>query len=263
MKQLIQLSIISSLLVSTPIFALDNPVEGFYLGILAGISHGPASDQITFPEPPLPGSPTFTGKVTYSSVGGFGGVALGYKLSHFRLEGEIFYNRFSTGPLLIGSCTLQSPKVVGPTGVCPQGKDYDDFEKNGEAYSGSSAATYGMINFYFDFFTPYQPSNAVPYLGIGLGEARIRNFSNFIYTKEVLPSHGFNTTFTAPAVQGILGLSYFMDDFTWVGMDLRYNTTRSLHQVSDTIVADKKYALTSLNFNVNFAFDKGGFNSNS
>jgi hypothetical protein len=259
MKQLIKLSIISNLLVSTSLFALDNPVEGFYTGILAGISHGPASNQVAFSEPFQGSTMNFVGKVTYSSVGGGGGAVLGYKLSHFRLEGELFYNRISTGPLKVGSCTLEHPSILSPTGDCPRGT-YDDFRVKGEAYSGSSAAVYGMVNFYYDFFTPNSSTNTVPYVGLGVGRAQVRNFSNFIYTNLRGASHGSNITTTATALQGILGVSYFMDDFTWIGMDLRYSTTKNLPQIQDAVVASKQYALTSLNFNVNFAFDKGAIN---
>ena len=257
MKQLIKLGIISNLLMSTPIFALDNPVDGFYVGILAGISHGPTSDQVIFHEDGM----LFTGTVSYSNVGAFGGATFGYKLSHFRAEGELFYNRFSTGPLKVGTCTIQNRNIASPTGICTPGT-YDSFEANGEGYSGSSTATYGMINLYYDFFTPNSHTNVVPYFGIGLGEARIRNFSDFVYTTSPdLYSHGSNVTYTTPAAQGILGASYFMDDFTWAGLDLRYNTTKNSHQAADTSVQHKKYTVTSLNFNINFAFDKGGFNN--
>lgn len=263
MKQLVQLGILSNLLISSAAFAVNNPVQGFYLGIMAEVSHGPASNQLVFVQPPPPSLPatTFTGKVTYSSVGGGGGATLGYKLSSFRLEGEILYNRISTGPLKVGSCTLESPNVITPTGVCPAGT-YDSFQARGLGYSGSSAVVYGLVNVYYDFISSNTETNAVPYVGIGIGRAQIRNFSDFIATApNGSPlSNGGNVTFTSSAAQGILGVSYFMDDFTWAGMDLRYTTTKSAPQLQDAASTSKNYALTSLNFNINFAFDKGGFN---
>ena len=91
-----------------------------------------------------------------------------------------------------------------------------------------------------------------------------QNFSNFLSTNNseiVIPkaSQGFNTSFNTSVIQGIIGVSYFMDDFTWAGMDLRYTTTKSLPQMQDFASRDKPYALTSLNFNINFAFDKGAW----
>lgn len=281
MKKVIQLGILSNLLINSAAFALNNPIQGFYAGIMAGISHGPASDQVVFEERvSRTNTQRFTGKVTYSSVGGGGGAVLGWKFSHVRLEGELLYNRISTGPLLVdpGGCTLQSPNVFSPTGVCTPGTGdpgtYDRFRLRGLAYSGSSAVTYGLFNVYFDFFSP-ESYQTVPYVGIGIGKAQIRNFNDFINTNigsspstypdgTVNPnaseglSHGHTVTVTTTAVQGILGVSYYMDDFTWAGMDLRYTTTPALTQISDASAAKKSYALTSLNFNINFAFDKGG-----
>jgi len=248
MKQLVQLSILSNLLISSAVFALNNPVQGFYAGILAGISHGPSNDTVHFREDDM----HFTGTVGYSSVGGGGGAVLGYKLSHFRLEAEMMYNRISTGPLQVGTCTLVSPNILSPTGFCPRG-EYDRFQAKGLAYSGSSATTWGLINFYYDFFTPNSYTNVVPYIGFGVGGVQIRNFSDFTNTNTSI-SHGNNITFTTSAAQGVVGLSYYMDDFTWLGMDYRLATTKSLTQIQDS-----RYTLNALNFNINFAFDKGGF----
>jgi opacity protein-like surface antigen len=254
MKQLIQLGIISNLLISSTAFAL-NPVQGFYVGLLAGISHGPASNQVAF----LEDGQIFTGKVTYSSVGGGGGATLGYKLSHFRLEGELLYNRFSTGPLTVdpGGCTIENHNISTPTGVCTPVM-YDRFRAKALGYSGSSSVTYGLINFYYDFFSSDSDALVVPYVAIGIGQARIKNFNNLINTN-TLVSRGFDKeSVNSTAIQGILGLSYYMDDFTWAGMDLRYTTTKSLPQIQDSVVLNKSYALTALMFNINFAFDKGG-----
>ncbi|BCA94867.1 hypothetical protein TUM19329_12280 [Legionella antarctica] len=248
MKQLIQLGVLSSFLASSAALALNNPIQGFYAGIMAGISHGPSNNSVIFEEDRT----LFTGIVNYSSVGGGGGAMLGYKLSHFRLEGEILYNRFSTGPLQVnpGGCTLESPNVLTPSGFCPPGI-FDRFQEKALGYSGSSAVTYGIGNLYYDFFTPNSNTNVVPYIGLGIGMAQIRNFSDFVNTNTSF-SHGFNDTFTTQVAQGILGLSYFMDDFTWAGMDLRYITTKSLPEMDN-----QRYGLISLNFTINFAFDKG------
>lgn len=262
MKKLVLLSV----LIPTTAMAISEPVEGFYGGLLAGISHGPGSNGVTFVEQSILDRTVFnvyTGKVTYSSAGAGGGAVLGYKLNHFRLEGEILYNRFSTGPLLVNDCSLQNIDIDTPTGICNA-----DFQAKKLGYSGSSAATYGLVNLYVDFFTPHSETNLVPYLGLGIGKVQIRDFSSFVnttvnpqftYQLGDMVSHGSNITVTTNAVQGILGVSYFMDDFTWAGMDLRYTTTNALSQVSDSTSARKKYALTALMFNINFAFDVGAF----
>lgn len=256
MKQLIRAAIVTNLLISSTAFAINaHPVEGFYLGFLAGISHGPNNDRVTFRED----GQQFTGTVSYSPVGAGGGGVFGYKLSNFRTEFELIYNRISTGPLRVdpGGCTLENSDIVTPSGVCtpaPEGA-YDRFRAKALGYQGSSAATYGLFNFYYDIFTQESHTDMFPYVGIGIGGANIRNFSNFVNTNTT-NSHGSNVTFNAPVVQGILGLGFFMDDFTWAGMDLRYaSTLKSYPQIQN-----RTYSLVSLMFNINFALDKGAIN---
>lgn len=244
MKQLIQLGIISNLLLSTTSFAL-NPVQGFYVGLIGEVSRGPSSSDEVF---------TFTtagitvpGKVSYSPISGGAGATFGYKFRHFRLEAEILYNRISTGPFEVGSCTLQSSNVETPTGACPAWI-YD----RALGYNGSSAAFYGMANAFWDFFSYENNSPTVPFIGVGLGKAQIKTGSNFTNTISDA-TIGATRTNSSTAAQGIIGVSYFMDDYAWVALDYRYLTTNSLSAVNKN-----RYTLNTLNFTVDFAFDKGG-----
>lgn len=242
MKQLFQLSLISSLALSPSVFAL-NPVQGFYGGLMAEASHGPTTHIIEFTHDNL----LFTGTVNYNQIGGGGGLVLGYRIQNYRIEGEFLYNRVSYDSLKIGACTLQSPSVTTPTGICPQ----DNFQSSGLGFNGSTAVAYGMINGYYDFVSYGSENYVVPYLGFGLGESRVKNSSNFVNTSN-LNSRGYSETFNSPAAQVILGVSFYMDDYTWAGMDYRYLTTNTIKNFANT-----RYGISTLNFNVNFAFGKG------
>jgi opacity protein-like surface antigen len=253
MKQLIKIGLLSQLLCTTPLFAL-NPIEGFYGGLLGEVSHGPSNDAIVFRED----SQIFHGTVDYSPIAGGAGVMLGYKYKHFRLEGEFLYNRISTGPVTVGTCTIQSPNVITPTGVCPAGI-YDGFQAKALGYSGSSTAIYGLVNGFWDFFSYEGSSQVTPYIGIGIGMASIKNGSSFINTNTDY-SHGQTHSGSGSAHQGILGVSYYMDDFTWCSADYRYLNTTQKANIRDELgshIPSKSYLLNTFNLTINFAFDKG------
>lgn len=256
MKQLIKFSLFSSLLLSTQAFAI-NPIQGFYGGLIGEVSHGPSNDQVFFRED----AALFHGTVTYSSISGGAGGYIGYKYSHFRVEAEGLYNRISTGPLTVGTCVIQSANVLTPTGFCPQATS-DHFREKALGYSGSSSGTYGLLNAFWDFYSDEPDSYFSPYLGIGLGVASIKNSSNFINTIN-LYSHGHSIIGNGTAAQGIIGVSYYMDDFTWAGMDYRYLTTKLKADLENELGANlptRNYTLNTLNFTINFAFDKGAIN---
>jgi opacity protein-like surface antigen len=255
MKQLIKLGLLSQVLFSTHLFAL-NPVAGFYGGIFGEMSHGPSSSQVIFAED----FQVFQGTVGYSPLSAGGGIMLGYKYRQLRGEAEFFINRISTGPVTVGTCVIENVDVVTPTGYCPPGI-YDSFEAKTLGYEGNSTASYLFLNGIWDFFSYDGTTDVVPYLGLGLGYSLIRNGSSFVNTTTDA-SHGQDPSSKGVAYQGILGVSYYMDDFTWCSLDYRY--------VSSTVQAEsltnlglvyslpsKKYTLNTLNITVNFAFDKG------
>lgn len=253
MKQLIKLTLCSSLICSTSLFAI-NPIDGFYGGLLGEVSHGPSGDQIYFKEDTM----IFHGNVDYSPISGGVGFMLGYRYGHFRLEGELLYNHISTGPVTIGTCTLESPNVSTPTGLCPAGT-YDGFKEKALGYSGSSTAIYGLANGFWDFFSYESTTELVPYIGLGFGLSSVKNKSSFINTL-TNSSHGQTHTGSGPAYQGILGFSYFMDDFTWCSADYRYlKSTRRADTRYElgSHIPSKSYILNTLNLTINVAFDKG------
>lgn len=242
MKQFLSFGFISSIAFSSSLFAL-NPIPGAYGGMMAQVSRGPSTRPIDFNHDNL----SFLGTVNYSQLGGGGGAFVGYRIQNVRLEGEILYNRVSYSSLKIGSCTLQSPTVETPTGHCPQ----DHFQQDRVGFNGSTATLYGLFNGYYDFFSYGSENTVIPYLGLGIGQARIKNSSNFVNTT-TQASRGGSSTISSLAAQGILGVSFYIDDYTWAGIDYRYLTTNGL-----TDFGNGRYGISTLNFNINFSFGSG------
>ena len=204
MKRLIPLCLLTHATLSNLAFAL-NPIQGFYGGGLATISSGPATYNLSF----IRDGMDFQSIVNNSRIGGGGGLALGYRLRNFRVEGEFLYNYQSAGTLSVGSCTLHRPGLLTPTGTCPEASLHQDEL----GFDGSNTALYGMFNAYFDFYTQDSESSIVPFLGLGIGMARVKHSVNFESPNVTLScltnTCGGSITTSGGAAQGILGLSLF------------------------------------------------------
>lgn len=247
MKQLIPFGFVSTLLLSTNAFSV-NPSQGFYVGLLGEGSSGPSSYTTVFEEDGY----FFEGRVNNSRIGGGGGAMLGYRYNQFRLEAEFLYNWNGSGTVNVGECTLQSPTVLTPTGFC---SNLDNFEGNKLGFNGSIATLYGMANLLYDFVDYDTESNYFPYVGLGIGHASVESRGNFVRTvtpAATPPSHGQKASYSSGAAQGIIGLGLFMDDFTWAGVDYRYLTTNTIRGLNN-----QRYAINTVNVNVNLSFDKG------
>lgn len=245
-----KLLVITSCLINSMAFSM-NPIQGFYGGILGEISHGPSSEPVIFKQD----ATVFIGKVNYSSISGGGGAMIGYKYLHFRAEGELLINRISTGPVTVGTCTIENKNAPTPTGACPAGI-YDHFKANALGFSGNSTAYYGLFNAIWDFYSDTTESDIAPYLGLGGGYASIRNGNSFVHTTTQYSSGSVSST-NGAAFQGILGISYYMDDFTWASLDFRYLTAqrKANQEAIANNISTSRYTLNTLNITVNFAFD--------
>ncbi|MBA2648770.1 MAG: outer membrane beta-barrel protein [Legionella sp.] len=252
MKPLCRFLILSSLMFQSFAYALD-PINGFYGGGLAEISHSPSKYMLIVPNTVL------VGTVNNNPVGGGGGGMFGYRFHNFRAEAEVLFNYNSAKNLAIGSCRLLSPNVLTPidvvTGTCTE----DSFEVNKTGFKGHTTALYGLINGFYDIYTHESTCNIIPYVGLGFGGARIQNNIKLINTVTpiVTPvSTKMKASTTTSAAQGILGVSTFLDDFTWIGMDYRYLTTGALKAQNNFMLENNsRYALHTLNFFINFSFD--------
>lgn len=270
MKQLIQISFASSVLFSGAALAV-NPIQGFYGGLLSEGSRGP---DLTFGIAPTltfaPGGivpiiiPLTNATVSFNTLGGGGGAVLGYRIQNFRVEGEVLYNRISYSMLKTGGgCNIQTPGIATPTGTCPatyynpQGTIPTITNTLGLGFDGSASGIYGMINGFYDFITYDGESNWAPYLGLGIGYARITNSARFYYNNIQLG--GLDAMGSSTAAQGIIGISYFMDDYMWASLDYRYLTTNTINLTENTNNTNNsgnpRYALNTINLSVNFSFD--------
>ncbi|MFA6302288.1 MAG: outer membrane beta-barrel protein [Legionella sp.] len=268
MKQWIRFSLISGFAFSCSAYALE-PIQGWYIGMLAGVSIGPSeysrNFSVTLPEQALPFEGTAT--INNNVAGGGIGAVVGYRFQPIRAEAEVYYNYTSTRNLIIDRCTYESPTVGTPTGICPPPNAPVG---SGVGFNGSTGVTYALVNFYYDWFNISEdPDNPViPYLGLGIGGARVKNGVNFV-NDLTIRSIGGTTTSNVAAGQFIVGISYFMDDYAWFGVDYRYLSTgtitigRQKNESTSDIFDNQtsgRYGLNIIMFNVNFSFDNASLN---
>ncbi len=248
MRLLIKAGFLLGLTISTSAYTAD-PVEGFYFGVLGGISHSP-NTQLNF----TINNTAYNGEVTLEPVGGGGGFSLGYKINRFRLEGEFFFNINNYDTLRVNSCTLVSPNVLSPEGTCPA-----FITDNGLGFKGSTMDFYGLFNVFYDFLSSDPNVNFFPYVGLGLGGAIVKNNGQVQNNKffadgytPIVVSKGFSNS--GFAGQGIVGISSYVDDFTTLGVDFRYLST--FNSGNGNRVNTPNWVAT-INFTANFALDKG------
>lgn len=229
MSRLCKTGFLALLLANGSAFAL-HPVQGLYGGILLGFNYTPKTNLYL---------PTFTpgvnvdGTLNYGILGDIGG-QVGYRWNKYRLEGQFIYNNSPYKSIVVGGVTIRD----------------DSSNTTGVRLEGSTDTGLAMVNGYYDFFTSDASRNFIPYVGAGVGYAYVSNNLK-IYNKEVVVTAGrIKETNTSPAGQIILGSSYFLDDFTFFGMDVRYFTTSSKSNALDSRVQ-----VYSFNLSFNGAFN--------
>lgn len=257
MRQLIKFGFIVGLTISSHVFSAD-PVQGLYVGVLAGVSHA-SNPQLNFSVNQSSYNPT----ITLGPIGGGGGFSLGYKVNRFRLEGEFLFNINNYSEAKIGPCTLISPTVLGPQGTCPE-----FIEDNNIGFKGNTAGLYGLFNVFFDFLSIDTNVNFVPYVGLGVGGAIIQNkiqIQNSQYASSDAVQISIDKTVSKNGIagQGIIGFSYYLDDFATIGMDFRYlttvksNSSNSRTNFNSNANSNSQFGIATINFTGNFALDKG------
>lgn len=220
MKQSIKITMATLCLSSAQAFAL-NPFPGWYAGIILGGSYAPNVD-LTFNAPNTPlstacstsvGCTPTTGSLSYSGYGNIGG-QIGYRRNHFRLELEPVVNYNPYDKITVGTVKYSSPKSSSSVRL-----------------KGSTTTVGVLFNGYYDFYVAGGASNFVPYLGGGIGYAYVKNDIKFYCNNVTIPCTELNKSNNGPIAQGIVGASYYLDDFTWFGLDYRYITTNKINSL--------------------------------
>lgn len=197
-----------------------SPRDGFYAGALFGGTYehnlnfsstspiGTLSLPVTLP---VTASENKTATLGFKLLVNAGG-QFGYRFcENYRVEIEALYNNNPYSFLRIGDTTIHAPDT-----------------STGLRIKGSTTEGIGFFNAYYDFLGLSDgDSSVVPYVGLGIGYAYIYNVARLYYNNEELNPTGksLKKTVTTPAGQVMLGMSYFMDDFMSVGMDIRYYAT--------------------------------------
>jgi opacity protein-like surface antigen len=140
------------------------------------------------------------------NIGGFGG----YRCNHWRAEGELMLNYNPYSSLKIGSFTINKTSS----------------SSTGFGLKGQTTTAAFMVNGYYDFFN--ESSYFSPYVGLGVGYAMLRSNIKFYFADTYITGSSVSNNSSSPAAQLILGLGYFMDDYTTIGLDYRYFTTKTI-----------------------------------
>lgn len=247
MNKLVKLSLLSTLVFNHTVFAL-NPVQGIYVQLIGTGSRGNTNADFTFFNPVT--ERLIDGKLKYNPLGGGIGLSSGYKFSNFRIEGELLYNYNSYDYFTVDGCRVQSPSVSTPVGeTCPA-----FFGDEQIGLKGNTSVVYGMVNAFYDFFSHNSESLLVPYIGGGIGYTWITNTEN-LTNKITTTTVKFSETHNASAAQGILGLGYYIDDYSWVSLDYRYITTGLTDTLRSRGVNNHNYSINTINVTIASTFD--------
>ena len=208
-----------------------NPVSGIYLGGMLGGSYQP-NTTLSFVHP-LTSGPS-TGTLIHSPLVDVA-AEVGYRFHYnYRLEAELYFNSAPYTELKLPGANITTGNKVG-------------LNMQGQTYLGAF-----MVNALYDFITPDSECKVAPFLGLGIGYASIQNSIKFHFNNMYVKNSTLTQTSSTPAAQGIIGLSYFADEFAWFGIDFRYLTTQKIAQFSNARVN-----ISSVNLSVNGTFDCG------
>jgi len=248
MKWMTQALLAGSLgMVSITAHAFLNPEPAWYGGLIVGANYA-ANVPFTYVNTSGVVEP---GQLGHNIMGSIGG-QIGYRwCDNYRAEAEFFFNNSPYSYLRLGDVTIHSPKTSS------------DLRLKGKTDSGIAT-----FNIFYDIFGDFS-SQVVPYLGVGGGYAYLKSEINFYFNDELVTPEDYEDTVGAipskrsksgPVGQAIVGVSYYMDDFSYFALDVRYLISADqiiLNQQArrTTNEVNARYQLYSFNIVFNGAFD--------
>lgn len=227
--------------------AFINPEPAWYGGLIVGANYA-ANVPFTYVNTSGVVEP---GQLGHNIMGSIGG-QIGYRwCDNYRAEAEFFFNNSPYSYLRLGDVTIHSPKTS------------PDLRLKGKTDSGI-----GTFNIFYDIFGDFS-SQVVPYIGIGAGYAYLKSEINFYYNDTLVTAEEYDSIVGAvptkrsksgPVGQAIVGVSYYLDDFSYFALDGRYLVSaeqtiinQQERRASNEVTA--RYQLYSFNIVFNGAFD--------
>lgn len=230
------------ILLHTKVYALDPVANAWYAGIFLGPSATAASNfdfgsTVTFQNTNGYISAS-SGTIKEGVLGGIGG-QVGYRfcLKH-RIEAEWYYNNNHIKSLQLSNYSIYLADYPS-LNVTNVNKVFQSNTNTSYAYvQGDTNTGALMMNFIYDFFAASKDgySKVVPFVGVGLGYAYVQNALQLYRPTTIDPDNDpisnrevleVLQTRWIYAAQIMAGVNYFMDDFTWFGIDARFFRTGS------------------------------------
>ena len=201
------------------------PLEGWYAGLMLGPTQ---SFDFSFNLiNPLKGTPA-AGQLSYNRSLNEA-VQIGYRYDKFRSEAQLVFNQSKFNQVQIDNLLINSQ---------------DNF--HGLSLSGNTHYFAAMFNTFYEFYQEDVEVRFVPYVGLGIGYASIKNTLSLRYNQRQI--FGRNDSASAPMGQAIAGINYFFTDTYSLGLDYRYMSTPN-HKTLNTSVSVE--AINAV-FNVSF-----------
>jgi opacity protein-like surface antigen len=207
--------------VYTTSFGEINLVNGVYYGMTVGGQY-----MTDFKDAPIPAIPTIpitpTQGIYSNQIGVTAGFQVGYRFfDRYRVEGEIQYARTK-----ISSVKSTTNVIIAATPTA--------------SLDGSNQNFGFLFNGYIDLITHQKHSDSLtaPYIGLGIGYTGMKTGTNINQsttpgaTGPLLATIGQGQQ-SILMYQGILGLSHFLDDFTSIGVDYRYQSFGTIKVYND------------------------------